>query len=198
MMREVYVQLIEAVDAIDNGVSVCSETPLYRDLTSLSCRVAELYPQPTAADGPSEASRQALIAGWEIAEAEAAEAFRQQHKETLAAVETARGGGLAPPFNYLQVPILGGQSSEIWGFRKALKIADEAFASKVISLRDNWLPALAVLRKALDEGLAGEFKEAALQLPRWTPVEASKPRDSGLRSRCCSQVSLSCCCCCCS
>lgn len=167
MMRELYIQFVEAVDAVDNGVAVSKDgPPLYNDKTTLSSRIADLY--PSNQEEQEEAARK--VAEWEFLAAEAEDQFKKAHPEQYAAAQQARMGFI-PAYDWRTVQILGGTAEDIWAFRKGMRIADEAFATRVISLRDTWLPGLPVLQKALSDRLADDLSHAVVELPKWSPTD---------------------------
>ncbi|XP_026193511.1 UPF0160 protein MYG1, mitochondrial [Cyclospora cayetanensis] len=170
MMLEVYTQFVEAVDAHDNGVGISrGGPPMYVDKTSLPHRIAALF--PFGGEDAAKQRQQQTVAAWEMQQALAAEACAETHAPQYAAAKEALGRGCVSPFNWLHVPIYGGEPLDVWAFRKGLKLADEAFAAAVSFLRDSWLPGRPVLKQALTEGAAGILKTHVVELPKWSPTE---------------------------
>ncbi|KAL8453314.1 hypothetical protein Emed_000948 [Eimeria media] len=169
MLLEVYIQFVEAVDAVDNGVSVSKDGALlFVDKTSLSHQVASLYPS----NNKEDADKTRLLAEVECFEAHAKQQLEKEHAALYAAAAAARGLGSSPPFDWLSVPILGGSVEEVWAFRKAMGIVDKAFASRVISLRDHWLPGLPVLLAAIQKRKdSNDIPPEVVELKEWSPVE---------------------------
>ncbi|OEH76981.1 melanocyte proliferating gene protein [Cyclospora cayetanensis] len=173
MMLEVYTQFVEAVDAHDNGVGISrGGPPMYVDKTSLPHRIAALF--PFGGEDAAKQRQQQTVAAWEMQQALAAEACAETHAPQYAAAKEALGRGCVSPFNWLHVPIYGGEPLDVWAFRKGLKLADEAFAAAVSFLRDSWLPGRPVLKQALTEGAAGILKTHVVELPKWSPTEVCK------------------------
>ncbi|KAL8275658.1 hypothetical protein Esti_000417 [Eimeria stiedai] len=185
MLLEVYIQFVEAVDAVDNGVSISKEgVLLYADKTTLSHRVASLYPS----NNKDDAGRMRLLAEIECLEAHAQKQLERDNAEVFAAAAAARGHGFAPPFDWMSVPILGGSVEEVWRFRKALAAADKAFAATVVSLRDSWLPGLPVLVAAIQKKKElTDVPNEVVELNEWSQVEGhiyNVEKDLGLSPLC--------------
>ncbi|CDJ59868.1 melanocyte proliferating gene 1, putative [Eimeria maxima] len=173
LMYGVYVHLLEAVDANDNGVSICpSSAPLYKETTTLASRIGALY--PSVDRGEVDADVMDAASAWEYQLYALEEAWKQEEKgaAAFAAAAAAKGQGWIPPCAFLSIPIIGGDAETLWGFKKGLKMADEAFRDTVLYLRDTWLPSRFTLKDALlDNKAEKKFKDEVIELNHWMPIE---------------------------
>ncbi|KFH02123.1 putative GAMM1 protein [Toxoplasma gondii VAND] len=141
VFERLYTSFVEAVDAIDNGVSIASNgSPLlYKDSTNLSSRVSRCYPP------------------WNLEELRAT---RPQVKR----LRTAEA-------DLYPAEVEGGSVEEVHGFRKAMKLVDAEFEDAVSSIVDVWLPARQVVLDAVQERTKVHSSGRIVKLKQWCPFQ---------------------------
>ncbi|CBZ55376.1 hypothetical protein NCLIV_057990 [Neospora caninum Liverpool] len=141
VFHRLYTSFVEAVDAIDNGVSIAADgsSLLYKDSTNLSCRVSRCYPP------------------WNLEDLRTT----RPHLKRLRTDDA----------NLYPADVEGGSVEEVLGFRKAMKLVDSEFEDAVSSIVDVWLPARQVVLDAVQERTKVHPSGRIIKLKQWCPFQ---------------------------
>lgn len=164
----VYKSFIEAVDADDNGVdAVDGGVRKYREIESLPAQIAALFPQWYVSESETK----------ELVEEEIRLTVRlwQREEEASAKLRGLFREGHVAPFNWLTVPISSDSTVDTWNFRKAMRLADAAFARAVADARDGWLQCFAIVKEAFEKRRSVFKSGEVLELPYYCPTDVRTP-----------------------